>query len=217
MKINLSNPFVFWFLILILTFSVVFYNTNTFTKTIEQEKRIVEQSLTKNKKDAQVIDLDKIESAKTYDDLVSKKEELSFSKNIDQVVSSENIFTIIYGFLVSILFVYREKQNRDKISKLEKVEDELKIQFAKQKTTIYEDISKELEKYKEIIKHDINLEAINERIEKEPKYIVIASKNILEQIITKMYQKYLNKENENLNVMLTELYKNSAHILCHRV
>lgn len=212
MKINLSNPYLFWIVIFILTIGIIFYNTkNTFTTVVKQTQAIQEQSLSKDKSkdDKYIIDLDKIEDAKTYNDLVVKDfEELSFSKKVESVISSENIFTLMYGLLVSILFIFREKQNRDKIYKLEKVEDDLNIQLAKQKTTIYSDISKELEKYKELIKYDINLELLDERIENEPKYIVIASKNILEQIITKMYKKYLNLENTNLNIMLNYLYKN---------
>lgn len=212
MKINLSNPYIFWIVILMLTLGIILYNTqNRFNTEIEQKNAIQEQSLSKDKskEDKYIIDLDNIESAKTYNDLKIKDvEELSFSKKVKSVVSGENIFTIIYGFLISILFIFREKQNRDKIYKLEKVEDELSIQLAKQKTTIYKDISKELENYKDLIRHDINLELLNERIEKEPKYIIIASKNILEQIITKMYKKYHNQENTNLNVMLGILYKN---------
>lgn len=226
MKLNLSNPYLFWIVIAILTLSIILYNTkNTFNTVTKQTQSIQEQSLSKDKSkdDKYIIDLDKIEDAKTYNDLVVKDfEELSFSKKVESVASSENIFTLMYGLLISILFIFREKQNRDKIYKLEKVEDELSIQLAKQKTTIYNDISKELENYQELIKHDINLELLNERIEKEPKYIVIASKNILEQLITKMYKKYFNLENTNLNLMLGDLYKkrklnhdtnNYAHII----
>lgn len=224
-KLNLSNPAIFWSLIVILSIAIVVSNKNLLTTEVKQHQIIQEQSLAKNnsKDEKYVIDLDKIESAKSKDDFVVENfDELSFSKKVESIASSQNIFTVAYGFLVSILFFFREKQNREKIYKLEKVEDELTIQKAKQQTTIYKDIKIELVKYKELIKYDINLELLNERIEQEPKYIVIASKNVLEQIVTKLYKTYLNKENTNLNMMLLELYKsrklnhdtnNYAHII----
>lgn len=220
-KINLSNPFIFWLIVVVLTIFALLFNTFSTVK-ITQEATIQEQSLSKKQNDY-IIDLDKIESAKKSDDFIYRDiEELSFSKRVEAIASWENFYTLSYGFVVSILFIYREKQNRNKIYQLEKVEDELNIQLAKQSTTVYKDIVNELEKYDELIKHDINLNALNERIEKEPKYVVIASKNIIEQIVTKMYKKYLNLENTNLNIMLTELYKsrklghdtnNYAHII----
>lgn len=221
-KINLSNSFMFWLIIVVLTVLILLFNTFS-TAKITPEVTMQEQSLSKKQNDY-IIDLDKIESAKKTDDFIYKKDmdELSFSKRVEAIASWENFYTLSYGFMVSILFIYREKQNRNKIYQLEKVEDELNIQLAKQSTTVYKDIVNELEKYDELIKHDINLNALNERIEKEPKYVVIASKNIIEQIVTKMYKKYLNLENTNLNIMLTELYKsrklghdtnNYAHII----
>lgn len=221
-KINLSNPFIFWLIVAVLTIFVLLFNTFSITKTV-QEAPIQEQSLSKKQNDY-IIDLDKIESAKKADDFIYKKdvEELSFSKRVEAVASLENFYTLLYGFIVSVLFVYRERQNRNKDYKIEKLEDELNIQKAKQQTTVYKDIVNELEKYNELIKHDINLNALNERIEHEPKYVVIASKNIIEQIVTKMYKKYLSLENANLNIMLTDLYRsrklghdtnNYAHII----
>lgn len=215
-KSSLSNPWVFWIIISALTIFILLFNTNNLTKPIKinDSKIIEEQSLSKNNntKDKYIIDLDKIESAKNEKDFIVKKdiEELSFSKKIESIASSENLFTILYGAIVSFLFVYREKQNREKINKLEKVEDELSIQLAKKNTKVYKDISKELELYANLIKNDLNLEMIdlNQRIENEPKYIVISSKNIIEQLVTKMYKKYLNSENENLNIMLISLHKN---------
>lgn len=220
-KINLSNPFIFWLIVVALTIFILLFNTLSTVKTA-QDSAMQEQALSKKQNDY-IIDLDKIESAKKSDDFIHRNiEELSFSKRVEAIASWENFYTLSYGFVVSILFIYREKQNRSKIYQLEKVEDELNIQLAKQSTTIYKDIVKELEKYKELIKHDINLDALNERIEKEPKYVVIASKNIIEQIVTKMYKKYLNLDNANLNIMLTDLYRsrklghdtnNYAHII----
>lgn len=220
-KISLSNPFIFWLLVVTLTISMILFNAFSNAKAA-QESAIQEQSISKKQNDY-IIDLDKIESAKKSDDFIYRDiEELSFSKRVEAIASWENFYTLSYGFVVSILFIYREKQNRSKIYQLEKVEDELNIQLAKQSTTVYKDIVTELEKYNEFIKHDINLNALNERIEMEPKYVVIAAKNILEQIVTKMYKKHFNLENTNLNVMLTELYRsrklthdtnNYAHII----
>lgn len=224
-NINLSNPILFWIVVITVTVAFLVMNTRfEFSQINESNKKhtvIEQQSLSQN--DTQyTIDLDKIESAKQYEDLVVKDfEELSFSKQVESVVS-ENIFTLIYSILISILFIFREKQNRDKIYKFEKLEDELNMQVANQKTAIYADITKELGQFSEIIKHDINLEVLNERIQSEPKYVVIAAKNILEQIITKMHQKYQNLDNANLNIMLMNLYKsrklgheanNYAHII----
>lgn len=227
MKINLTNPFIFWTIVILTTIGIFIYNfnNNVYTNNIKQQNVIEEQSLstdTLHKDTNYIVDLDKIDSAKTEQDLLTNNvDELSLTSKIENS-ATDNLFTLVYATFMSILFVFREKQNHSKIVRLEKVEDDLNIQLAKQNTTVYKDISNELKKFEDIVKYDLNISLLDERIEHEPKYIVIASKNILEQIITKMYKKYLNLENANLNIMLGDLYKkrtlnhnlnNYAHII----
>lgn len=227
-KINLSNPIIFWIFIICLTIVTVLINSdfNTDVKNQNQNQKnntIQEQSFSKNKKnDAYIIDLDNIENIHTVDELEKNIVNQSLGNRLQKVVSLDNISTILYSILISILFIFREKQNRDKIFQLEKKDDDKNIKLAKLQKTIYKDLSSSLKPFEQMIKHDIKLDILDERINEEPKYIIIASKNVLEQIITKLYKNYTNQENTNLNLMMTALYKkrvlnhnmnNYAHII----
>jgi hypothetical protein len=206
---------------------VFFLLTTSFPiKTEEvQKSKYQSQSFSQdNQEQNYIVDLDNIDNIKNMDDLEKNTNTIdrSFIANIQRVTSSNTILMFIYTAILSFLFIYREKQNRAKILLLEERDDELKIAIAKKNETIYKDITQELKPYEELIKNDIRIDQLDTRINEEPKYIIIASKNIVEQIITRLYKKYFNEENTNLNIMMMSLYKkrvlghdlnNYAHII----
>ena len=230
MRVRLTNPYIFWVIVTTSTLLIFLYNTSTnLTHYGDKIKTYTDHSLrleneksNPNNNINMKIDLDKIENAKNEENfIVNDIHNLSLD-TFDKEVAVDNALTLVYAAFISILFVIRERQNQLKIINLEKLEDERNIKRAKEAPIVIQNISSELSEFQELIKNDLNSSAINERIENEPKYIVIASKNILEQVITKMYKKYLNQDNTNLNIMIVDLFKkgflnhqsnNFAHII----
>lgn len=230
MKVRLTNPYLFWAIIITSTFLVLLYNSSTnLAHQSDKIKTYVDHSLglengkaNPNNDINMMIDLDKIENAKSEENfIVNNIDNLSLDK-FDKEIAFDNVFTLVYTAFISLLFVIRERHNQLKLINLEKLEDERNIKRAKEASIVIQNISNELSEFEELIKNDLNGSAINDRIENEPKYVVIASKNILEQVITKMYKKYLNQDNTNLNIMIVDLFKkgflnhqsnNFAHII----
>ena len=93
--------------------------------------------------------------------------------------------------MISILFIYREKQNRIKVILLEKQEDALQIELAKQSDiSIYLEIEKEIEKYAVIFYPELNASTFKNLLEISPLSIISASRRIAEKVINHIYDKY---------------------------
>lgn len=153
-----------------------------------------------------VIDLEEIDNATNIENIDSA-DITTTSLIVKNISSPYNLFIIFYTVLLSILFIYREKQNRKTIALLEKRDDELKILEANQNnTTIYTNLSDELRPFTQFINDDINLDTLEDKIEHEPKYLILASRIILEKLITLHYIKYTEEEN-TLNAMIVSLYR----------
>jgi len=221
--LNLSNKYVFWSLIIVLlALFITAISFNSQDKTSSTDTNTADRSFQQNQE--YVIDLEKIDEVADIKDMTSKSNinDTALNTAIKNVSSPYNLLIIVYTVLLSILFIYREKQNRKTIALLEKRDDALKILEANQNnTTIYTNLSDELKPFTQFIQDDINLDSLEEKINHEPKYLILASRIILERLITAHYIKH-SEEDNNLNGMIISLYRkrvlnhnmhNYAHII----
>lgn len=213
--LNLSNKYVFWLLIFILLgLFITFISNSAYEVTVKKQGNIIERSYQNSQE--YVIDLEKIDEVSDLDGNKEKNiGEIALNTAVKSISSTNNLLLIVYTILISLLFLYREKQNRKTISLLEKRDDELKILAAKQNfTTIYSNLSDELKPFEKIIESDINLETLEEKINNESKYLILASRIILEKLIMTHYAKYYEEE-ATLNIMIVSLYR--KRILNHNM
>jgi hypothetical protein len=221
--LNLSNKYVFWSIIsILLGLFIAFISYIPEQTAVKKLGDITERSYQNDQE--YVIDLEKIDEVSDLDGINKEKnlEENALQVGIQKLSSPNKLLLIIYTVLLSGLFLYREKQNRNKIALLERRDDELKILKAQQSsTTIYTNLSDELKPFQKIIEADINLDTLEDKINNESKYLILASRIVLEQLISHLYLKYF-KEDASLNIMIVALYKkrvlnhnmhNYAHII----
>jgi len=221
--LNLSNKYVFWSIVTILLgLFIAFISYSPEQTTVKKQGDIAERSYQNGQE--YVIDLEKIDEVADLDGINKEKsiEENALQVGVQKLSSPNNLLLIIYTFLLSGLFLYREKQNRKTITLLEKRDDALKILEANQNNiTIYTNLSDELKPFTQFIQDDINLDTLEEKINHEPKYLILASRIILERLITAHYIKH-SEEDNNLNGMIVSLYRkrvlnhnmhNYAHII----
>jgi hypothetical protein len=129
--------------------------------------------------------------------------------SLTQTSSNKTLFLLLlYTIAISILFVYREKQNRVKLRSMEKIEDTIKIKLAEkeQKIYLYEHIKDDLVLHKKSIEPELKIEKIEQELTTDPRYIIINARIILEKTMLKLY-KYYYKEEATLNEMITALYR----------
>lgn len=225
---KLSNPYFFWTVVVLLLLSITIVNyppdLDIKKTTVQQQKDIVEQSYNQNKQDnTYILDLDKIDNATNLDDVIVDEnyKDRSFISKVKNVSSSDNILLILYTIVISILFIYREKQNRTRVFVDEKIKDKLRMASAKKDTRIDPDLKSGLSTYSNILSPDILLNTLDQKIQNEAKYIIIASRVVLEKLILELYSD--NFEDEViLNTMIFKLQKaklintsmlNYAHII----
>ncbi len=72
------------------------------------------------------------------------------------------------------MFIYREKQHRNKLLYLERQEDILQIELAKQNNivNIEREIEKEIEKYQYILTPDLHAKTFKNQLEINPEVII---------------------------------------------
>ncbi len=209
-KFKLTNPFIFWGLIsilLLLTFFLNQYFTSSLSlKETKITPSIVEQSYTEKKI---VIDPDNLHRM-DFDKNGAIEDKGSFLGDIYKKVSENStVFLLLfYTIILSALFVYREKQHKNKLIYMEKMEDELKIQIAKIDSSVdlYEDLGREIEKRKSILEPELKIEGLKERLNSDAVYVIITARMVTEKIILKLYSKYFDNE-ATLNDMMMALYR----------
>ena len=133
------------------------------------------------------------------------------SMNIDTNSKIDNktlIILFIYTIIISLLFMYREKENRKRILYLDKIEDRLRIEqeIKKKQNYIYESIENSLLKYQDILEPEFSLKELNRQVEANRNYVLINSRVVLEKIILHIYKAYFT-EDTTLNNMMKELFK----------
>lgn len=178
--------------------------THSIKLNVAKQNPLQEQSYESQNKNELVLDLDHLNSADLEN---NTKPEFSLLK-IEDPFAISNVALIIYTVLISIFFVVREKQNRLKLVQLEKQDDEIKIELAKKnaKPNLFENIKDELKKFDSILRDDIQYEKIEEKIENEPKYVILAARIVIEKVLLGLYKSCFTDES-SLNQMIVLLYK----------
>lgn len=206
LKINFSNPVIFWFvIILIILFSSFFYQYSKETY-LDNEKSV-------SKFEKYSFDDKKLDTYEFPDINIKLEPENNsifsnlFSKDTNILI----IFLLIYSIGLSMLFTYRE---RSRISK-EMLDEKLKIEKERiqSKVNIFENIEDELKKYENIISPEMKLENLDKRIDTDTNYVIFNARVILEKILLNLC-KSNDIEEESLNKMIYLLFKKD--ILTHQ-
>ena len=177
-KINFSNTFIYWTIIIIsiLAFSFLFDNT----KKIYIEKKEIANTFDKYSYQSGEKKLDTYEFPDINAKLEPEKNNIIsnlFLKDTNLLM----IFLLIYSIGLSMLFTYREKS---RISK-EMLDEKLKIEKERiqSKVNIFEDIEIELKKYENIINPEMKLENLDKRIDTDTNYVLFNARVVLEKIL----------------------------------
>jgi len=171
----------------------------TVTEQKKQDSTIVSQSYSKNNA-VIVVDVDNMK----YMDFEKHQPALQKESSSD----TSFLLLLLYTVIISILFVYREKQNKIKLIYQEKIGDAIKIKLAEeeQRPKTLELLKNDLKKHKEIMAPELKLEKIEQDLTEDPTYIIIKARVVLEKTILKLYKFYFQEES-TLNEMLYALNK----------
>ncbi len=210
-KFKLTNPFIFWGLISILLLLTFFLNqylsSSSSSKITKAQPSIVEQSY---KEKRIVIDPDNLHYMNFEDrQSVIKDQESYFANLYEKFNENSTVFLLLlYTIILSVLFVYREKQHKNKLVYVEKMEDELQIQLAKEsaRVDIYESMGREIEKHKSILEPELKIKGLKERLDTDAVYVIITARMVIEKIILKLYSRYFDDQ-ATLNDMMMALYR----------
>jgi len=218
--LKLSNKYFFWIIIIILMLTIIVVNQNINNKTDPKQNDIVERSY-KVSEDTYVLDLNKIDNARSLNDIKTNDlKDQSFIFRL-KTISNENLLLFLYTIIISILFIVREKQNKTKEMINQKKQDQLLIKIAKKNTNISIDLESDLSQYSNILSSDIDIKNIDDKIDKEGKYLIIASRVIVEKLLLELYTEHFDEE-ATLNTIIYKLQKaklintsilNYAHII----
>ncbi len=214
---KLTNPFLFWFIIIIILFLVIFTNEYFMltqkTKEVKNNSSMVEQSYQNTTpKDELIIDVDNLHRVNPK--LDSSLIEPSYKKLIPN--NPTTLLFYLYTIILAFLFIYREKQHRKKLIYLERQEDILQIELAKQSNSINveREIEKEIEKYKDILNPELDAKTFKNQLEISPEAVIIMSRKITEKILLRIYKKHYNGETHFNNIIITLLNK---RIITHNI
>jgi hypothetical protein len=165
-----------------------------------------------------ILDLNNLNNAKNIEDIQVK--DLSFISKAKQI-STANIWLILYTLIISVLFIIREKQNRVKDMINEKLEDKLQIIKAQQNNYLEPDLIDGLDKFSNILMPDIDTQKLEHKINSEAKYILIATRVVLERLLQEI-DGVRSSDEITLNSLIFQLHKakriinsmlNYAHII----
>ncbi len=212
-RFNLANPYIFWsliviFLILIFVLHSYLNSTTSPTEITQTKPNIVERSYKDGSSNAKiVVDVNNLNHMNFEKHQPKLKENTSFIASFKEK-NITLLLLLFYTAALSILFVYREKQNKVKLMHMEKIEDTIKIKLAEkeQKTYLYEHLKDDLVTHKNIIEPELKLEKIEEELTADPRYIIINARVILEKTMLKLYKYYFQDE-ATLNEMIQALYR----------
>ncbi len=213
-KYKFTNPYFFWGLILVLLFITFFLNqyfTHSPAEAVKTQSSIVEQSHKDGAHDETiVVDVDNLSHMDFEKHQPKAPKDKSFFTNLKDNIykNSTLLLLLLYTTAISILFIYREKQNSIKLLNMEKIEDALRIEIAEEegKTYLFELIKDDLAKHKDTIEPELKLDRIEEGLVADPRYIIINARVILEKTILRLYKHYFNEE-ATLNEMMQSLYR----------
>lgn len=209
-RFSLTNPWVFWSIVLSILLLLLIANKYLSSSQAETTKgshtNIVEQSFELNDRKPIVIDPDNLQhmdierNKVPYNDSTQKKN--FFQDRLLYIL-------ILYTILLSLLFAYREKEHRKQVRNQEVLDDELQLLIAKQKgkTYVFESLADDIEKHKNILEPELKIEKIEAELNNDVNYIIINARIILEKTMLKLYKYYFNEDPPTLNDMMYILHK----------
>jgi len=217
---KLSNPFIFWAIVLFMLVAILFSQQTHNDDYNNKQQHIKEMSYNtiSDKNDRYILDLNKINDATNIKDIEVK--DMSFITKVSQI-SISNIWLILYTLVLSILFLIRERDNKVKTLINEKLQDRLRIEDIKKKSHIEPDLINGLKLFSNILKPDIDVEKLEQKINTESKYILIAIRVVLERLLQEIDNQRTSDE-ITLNSLIYQLHKskkitnsmlNYAHII----
>lgn len=199
-KLDITKPYIFWGIIFFVILCFVFI----FNQLQIMPSETIEQS---NFQKHSFDDSDK--SMGTYDfpdinvDLEPENKGL-FQKILNNDTNILLVLLLVYSIGLSMLFTYRERvrslrEKQNEKIRIEKEQNQSKI-------NIYANIEQELEKYKALLTPEFNFEDLDKKIEKDVKYILFASRVVLEKILLRICANN-NLSEDTLNDMIYILFK----------
>lgn len=219
-KFKLANPFIFWGLISLFFFLTLFLS-KYFTSSASSEETkntpsIVEQSY---KDKPIVIDPDNLYRMDFENNLSTPETEKSFFRNIYTKFSENStVFLLLfYTTILSILFIYREKQRRIKVIYEQKIADDLNIarlRAEEKLKNINKDMWSDMEKYKHILEPELKICSLKEQLENNidccmADGIIVSVRKVLEKTLLPLQSEtFPNFKGEiSLNGMIYHLGK----------
>lgn len=207
---NLTHSVFFWLFIIILFSGMLLLSKLIINHTNEVKNvhnGIEKQSYQKLQLDEDIIDLHSLD----YTDIKLERQETAFDnfKSIFNFKDNLLFFSLlVYSIILSILFTYREKNNRYLLHNQELKMDQLKIDIARKeaKMNIYDEIEKGLLRYKDILSPELNMNDLDKKINTDINYILFSSRVVLEKIMLHICT-FQNIQTGTLNEMIIILYK----------
>ena len=193
-KFKLTNPYIFWGLISIFFFLTLFlsqyFTSSSSSEEIKVTPSIVEQSYKENRI---VIDPDNLHRMNFENHLSTSKAEGSFLGDV-YIAFSENstVFVLLfYTIILSVLFIYREKQDRKKAIYDQKKNDDLiiaRLQAEERVEKIHKNMWDDMEKYKHILEPELKICSLREQLENNIDCcmvdgIIVSTRKVLEKIL----------------------------------
>lgn len=176
-KFDITKPYVFWGVIsiIILLFTLTFSNLQvTPSKSLEQ-KTFQQHSFSVSNEPIGKYDFPNINVK-----LEPEKQSI-YTKIMSSDTNILVLLLLAYSIGLSMLFTYRERARNIKEKQNEKIR--IERERNQSKINIYEDIEKELHKYKSLLTPEFNFEDLDKKIEKDVKYILFSARVVLEKTL----------------------------------
>lgn len=199
-RVDITKPYIFWGIIVAFVLLVVLVFNQLQEKST---KSLEEQTFQQHSFAGTNEPLGKYDFPDINVDLEPEEQSI-LSKLISNDTNVLVILLLAYSVGLSMLFTYRERAR----SLREKQDEKIRIEREQNqsKVKIYEDIEQELKKYKNLLAPDLSFEELDKKIEKDVKYILFASRVVLEKILLDICAKY-NFQEDTLNDMIYVLFK----------
>lgn len=199
-KLGLFNPYFFWSIVVfsIVLLLVLYVQLTSSMKEAKLNSNFEKQSYSDESSQLGRYEFPEINVHLQDDNRSLLQNVFSYNNNVLLLL------LLIYSIGLSFLFTYRE---RSRISK-EMLEEKISIEKERiqSKVNIFDNVVTELQKYKQIISPELNLEDLDKKIDHDVNYILFSSRVVLEKVLLSICQKHHILE-ETLNSMIMVLYK----------
>ena len=220
-KLNLSNPYLFWGLVIALlmgTFlAIIFF---TFKAPIENKSSssiIVEQSHHEEKQPEIIIDPDNLH----YMDIeknMNQAGKTTFSSSATMKLNENILFLLLllYTIILVFLIIYHIKQKRSKQILERKIEDEIQVLKIREEAhnQIYDGMWDDIEKYQPVFEPELNIKALKQQLSPNSECciadgIIVIARKVLEKVLTPLHREAFphSKGSSTLNDIIYHLNK----------